>query len=419
MTARLFPGMLGSLLLAFACGAAAQATGQEAPPADDAGVSPATQDMYRSALQSISDGRKDDAAQMLEQVILNEARHAGAWLDLALIRCALGQREEAERLFRHIEVNFDPPPGIVELIAESRAGGCREWRPLGQASASLGRGTAQNVNQGTKANGTDLGLPVDLPVADEFRPAHDQFNTLTVDLMRELSGNGTVGFAQFQGRRYDKLRDYDTASLFVGVETPWRWGDHVVRGSALLGAVTLGGKLYQEQAQAQLRSVLPWSLPYGTKLQVAGTVSHVRYLTLQNFDANSAELRAQLLYRSNSLYASAGGSYLYDKAEASRPGGDRDGWQFSALVRRQLPFRTIGELGFNRQTWRNREQYSPGLIDIVRRQGTNVWRGMLNYPVNANHSIVLEGRIIRNNENISLFQYNDRQLQVSWQWQSQ
>lgn len=413
MTDRFIPRLICSLMLAVLAGLA-----QASDPTAD-GAASDNQDTYRKALQSIAEGRKDDAIRMLEQVIRGEAKHAGAWLDLALIRCALGQRDEAERLFVHIEQNFDPPPGILELIAQSRAGGCVGWQPLSQTSVSIGRGLSQNVNQGTRANGTDLGLPVDLPVSDEFRPRHDQYNAVTVDYMRELTGNGAMGFAQFQGRRYDQLGDYDTVSLFLGAEAPWRVGDVTVRGSALAGFVTLGGQLYQRQAQAQVRATMPWTLPYGTKLQLSGSINHLQYLTLRNFDANTAELRGQLLYRSDALYATASASYMKDHAIADRPGGDRGGWLFSSLVRYQLLRDLTGELGASRQTWNNRTEYSPGLIDVVRRQRTNVWRGMLSYAVARNQAIVVEGRLIRNSENISLFEYNDKQVQISWQWQSQ
>ncbi len=415
MTGRLLLTMLCMLCLAMPPRAALAQSDGAASAAD--GNSAETQEIYRKALQSIAEGRKDDAMRLLEQVISKEARHAGAWLDMALIRCALGQREEAQRLFLHIERDFDPPPGILELIAEARAGGCNEWKAISQASVSVGRGMSRNVNQGTTANGSDLGLPVDLPVTDEFRPTHDQYNALTLDYMRELGANGSTGFVQFQGRRYDHMRDYDTASLFLGAETPWRWGSFTVRGNVLLGAVTLGGKLYQQQAQAQLRTHLPLTLPYGMRLQVSGSVNHIRYLTLQNFDANTADIRTQLSYRGDRSYATASVGYQYDHATADRPGGNRDGWVFGALGRYQLPRNLTGELGFNRQGWTNRTNYAPDLIDIVRQQRTHVWRAMLTYAVTREHSIVLEGRVIRNKENISLFQYNDRQLQLNWQWQ--
>jgi hypothetical protein len=53
----------------------------------------------------------------------------------------------------------------------------------------------------------------------------------------------------------------------------------------------------------------------------------------------------------------------------------------------------------------------------VRDQVTHVWRGSLSYPLSPRQSLLLDARIVHNNENIKLFQYTDRQLQLSWQWQ--
>jgi hypothetical protein len=38
-------------------------------------------------------------------------------------------------------------------------------------------------------------------------------------------------------------------------------------------------------------------------------------------------------------------------------------------------------------------------------------------PFRDHHALQLEWRRVKNNENISLFQYNSRLLQLSWQWQ--
>jgi hypothetical protein len=43
---------------------------------------------------------------------------------------------------------------------------------------------------------------------------------------------------------------------------------------------------------------------------------------------------------------------------------------------------------------------------------------VLSYPLAAHQSLNLEARAVRNAENISLFQYNSRQIQLNWQWQN-
>jgi len=258
---------------------------------------------------------------------------------------------------------------------------------------------------------------VDLDLTPEFRPMHDQYSSLTVDYARDLTANGITGFMQFQGRRYDTLHQYDATSLFAGVESPWRWGRWTLRASALVGAVGLGGKLYQQQSQLQARIGVPLPLPPNLHFDLVTSFSHVHYNTLSNFNGNTGELRGQFSYRNDLNFASTSLSYMDDDATANRPGGDRRGWQFNAAWRRGLPHDFVGEVGFSSQHWDGSLPYAPGVIDTVRKQVTNTWRASLSYPIGRKHSIVIEGRILHNKENIPIFQYNDRQLQISWQWQ--
>jgi enoyl-CoA hydratase/carnithine racemase len=117
------------------------------------------------------------------------------------------------------------------------------------------------------------------------------------------------------------------------------------------------------------------------------------------------------------MYASASLGAQRDHALAQRPGGDRDGWYANLLYRRRLGERASAELGYVHQDWTGKEAYSPGLIDKVRAQSTHIGRASVTYALGKNQSLQLEGRIVRNHENISIFQYTDRQLQLSWQWQ--
>jgi hypothetical protein len=419
----------GALTLALA--GQAQAWAQSAPPADGAPPVPdqpeqtppvdtPSQLLYRDALQSIAEGRNNDASETLSRVIDSEPMHAGAWLDLGLIQCALGHGDEAERLFATIETRFDPPPGILELIANARTEGCKAWQPHSQLTLLLARGWDQNVNQGSTGSysitGTD-GLPVDIPLTADFRPRHDQYTLASVDYLRDLSSNGTIAFLQLQARRDDRIAEYNTNSLFAGVETPWRLRDWTLRGTAMVGLTTLGGQLYQKQGQLQGRITPPLPLPGSVQVSFSASLTHLHYLTLDNFDSNTIEAGGQLTYRGKNDYASAALTYLEDRATGQRPGGDRSGTLANLLWRRGLGMGLTGELGLTRQTWNSVSAYSPGLIDQVRDQDTRVLRAALSYPVGRSQVLKLELREVHNQENISIFQYNDRQIQFSWQWQ--
>ena len=85
--------------------------------------------MYLGALHLISENRFDEAKNALIQVLEIEPKHAGAWLDLAIVQCELGNKEEAERLFDSLITRFSPPTAIVDVIDKQKAHGCAR-RPL-------------------------------------------------------------------------------------------------------------------------------------------------------------------------------------------------------------------------------------------------------------------------------------------------
>jgi hypothetical protein len=381
------------------------------------------ENLYQDALRSIAEGRRNDASLELRRLIENEPQHAGAWLELALMQCALGHSDEAERLFAVIETRFlrdKPNSELLRVISEAREEGCNRWHASSATTMSIGRGVDQNVNQGALdstyliqgANG-----PEPRELTSDFMPMHDQYTLLSGDYSHDVSANGTVGFAQYAVRRNDRLHQYDSGSLLGGVETPWRFGRWSMRGSLTGAFVTLGGSLYQRQVQAQARIQPPLPLPAGMQFNVLLSGAYNGYLTLTNFNSNVFETRGILSYRMPHSYASVSVGRLRERALAQRPGGDREGWFGGASVRRKLGEGLGGEVSFSHQAWQSASAYAPGVIDQLRNQRTSVVRAALTWAVDKNQSIVLEGRAVRNRESISIFQYNDRQLQLSWQWQ--
>lgn len=379
-------------------------------------IAAASRDLYLEALQAISEGRATEGSAVLAQMIEQGAHHAGEWLDLALIHCALGHAAEAERTFATIEARFAPPPGIREIIAQQRLQGCVGNGPRRQWSLKATRGYDQNVNQGASSPFFTPGSGQQLQLLPEYLPHADAYSVLTGDYAQDLGGSGGAGFAQVQARRNNHLSGYDTTSLFGGVEQPWNIGRWRLRGGALAGALTLGGRLYQEQAQLQLRAIPPLALPRGFELQLVAGLSHVSYQTLSAFDSNISELRGILDYRAGARQLQLGLARLNDRATGTRPGGDRHGWSFALSGRSRLFGKLEGEIDWIGSTWRGSTAYAPGLIEDIRSQQTHTVRAALLYPLNDRSTLQLEWRRVRNRENISIFQYNSGQLQLSWHW---
>lgn len=377
------------------------------------------QELYLDAMQSIAEGRQNDASEALRRMIGKEPQHAGAWLDLALMQCELGHAEEAERLFRVIEERFAPPPVIIEVISRRRALGCTGWRAPSQFAMSLGRGRDNNLNQGASNPTFAIGsgdYRVDLQLLPEYLPQRDQYTLLSLDYSRAISANGAVAFAQFQAQQNDTLSRYNTTSLIGGADVPWRWGSWNMRGTGSLALLGLDGQLYQVQSRLQTQMAQPIS--ERMQLSLAASITHAAYQTQREFDSGTWELRSQLAYRNNWALMQASLSYLGDHALGQRPGGDRQGWLARLNGRAQLGDKIFGELGWSRQRWQSETRYSPGVIDATRNQQTQIWRSALTYQLAPAQSLILEWRAVRNTENISIFQYNGRQIKLSWQWQS-
>ncbi|HTD03688.1 tetratricopeptide repeat protein [Undibacterium sp.] len=377
--------------------------------------------MYLEALKAISQKRQKDASETLTRLIQQESEHAGAWLDLASIQCELGNAVEAERLFKEIETRFDPPPAIMDVINRYRALGCNHWQAHPRTSFSIDRGVDSNVNQGASNPSFSLGTGssrVDLELLPEYLPKRDNFTAISADYARDLSSNGDQGFIQFRLRQNDKLDQYNTATLAAGAEHPWRFGNWDVRGSGSLGLLTLAGSLYQKQASLQTRVTPPVPLPETMQLNFSGGFSHVQYPTLSGYDASTWEVRSQLTYQTDKLQAQGTLGYIYDHATGARLGGDRKGWSAGAQLRTLVTENVVGEFGWSYQSWQSELAYSPGLIDLARRQNTSTLRASFIYPLKDRQALHVEIRNVRDRENISLFQYNGTLLQVGWQWQS-
>jgi hypothetical protein len=182
--------------------------------------------------------------------------------------------------------------------------------------------------------------------------------------------------------------------------------------------VGLGGRLYQRQMRLQAQVTPPLHLSASTQFSVLGSVSRTDYMTLTNFNSNTFELRGQLSHRFGQLSLDTSLGALSDRARDERPGGNRHGGNLSVALRRPFGSSFNAELAFDQQTWSSALPYSPELfIDQVRSQRTQVVRAAISYRVNKNQSIILDARAVRNRENISIFEYNNRLVQLSWQWQ--
>ena len=375
------------------------------------------QTLYLEAVTLMTQGRHEAAAAALERLIAIEPQHAGAWLELAINHCTLGRPAEAERLFREIDVRFAPSAGILEVIDSHRRQGCQPRQPKVVRAMTLSRGLDTNVNQGASnpvfvtGSGADR---IESLLSSSYLPRRDSYVQAAFETSRELDRRGTVGFAQLRARRHDRQREQDTNAVLLGADRPFELAGWRARAMGSVSFVSLGGQLYQRQLQLQARTALPLPLPPHIDLTVSAALGNIVYLTRQKFDTNTGELSALLNYRGAATSGQAAAGVLADRGEAGRLGGNRRGWYASLQAQHRLGARLDGELGYTRQDWRGQDIYAPDLIEAVRSQSTRQWRAALTAAISPHHSVQLEWRNVRNNENISLFQYASRVVQLNW-----
>lgn len=397
-------GLLATGMAAFASGALADAASN----------------LYRDAMLAIAEGRLNDAEAALTTLTTSEPQHAGAMLDLATLFCAAGKGAAAERLFVEIEQRFAPPGPILDVIAQQRRLGCNGWQAKSDVTIKLGRGFESNANQGARQPVFLLGSGINqvaLVLLPQYLPRSDQLTSFSAEMVRELAPNGASAVLALQSRTYDQLSDYGTTSLLVGAEWPGRWKDWGLRGSGSLGAMTLGSRLYLKQSQIQLEVMPPLPLPAHWQVGLMGGLSGVAYPTLSGFDAIWAQAQGVLRYRRDDLSGQLSASALQDRGTIERPGGHRSGVFVDFQARRGLAPGVVGELGWLWQRWEGTRAYSPGLLDVTRLQQTRVLRAAVSYQLSAQQALILELKDTRNDENISIFDYRNLALQLSWQWQ--
>jgi hypothetical protein len=149
---------------------------------------------------------------------------------------------------------------------------------------------------------------------------------------------------------------------------------------------------------------------------MAAGLKKFTYPTLPGFDANWRELKATGGYSQSDFSLQASVSSVQDLQAGQRPGGDRQGNLMALSVRKAWSTEWSSEFGIQKQNWLGERLYSPGLIDVLRRQKTLTQRASLNWSYEHNQAVILEYKDVKNDENISIFGYRNKQWLLHWQW---
>jgi Tetratricopeptide repeat len=406
-----------ALAAALLGGWAAPAGAQELPPEQ-------AEHLYTQALQAMAANNLPAAQELLQRLVDGRPDHAGAWLDMAVLYCQLGNNTQAQALWSEVETRFAPPPAILELIALQREQGCASPLPQAglQAQLQVSRGASSNVNQGVRDLAVGLNGPAGtlvLQLLPEYAPRADRYTLLSGGATQQLNSAGLEGFAQWQGRWLDTEKRFNVKDLTVGLAQPWDIGAWRGRWQLGTGTTALGGTAYQRHQQAQARATPPWQPLGAWRWSLAGGLSRLDYPTLPAFDAWQWDARLQLEQATPLGQLQVYGGAAQDHGNTQRPGGNRDG--ASLGLEWQQPLGEVAgqtwvaRLGLDWQWWKSRALYSPGFIELRRAQRTFTGTAALVLALSPDEAWVLEARQVHNNENIGLFVYDAYSLQLSYQ----
>lgn len=378
-----------------------------------------TENLYQEALIAISEGNAKEAENKLKQLLEHHPLHAGAYLDLALLYCAIGNQFAAESLFEALTLHFSPPEQILEIIAAQRASACGGVKPKHRSNFRLTRGHESNVNQGARNPNFSIGSGsslIELVLLPEFQPKSDSFTSITAEYSRQLT-TSLLGTLVYHNRLFDVQRPYNMHKLELGLEQTWQRGDWITRGMASSGLTVLNNRLYlkQHQLHVALTPAALDSTPWQTNL-LSG-ISLLEYPLLDNFNAYIWETRATLSYRKNHFQWQAMLGHQTDYAAAARPGGHREGTTWSLAGKYLFGEKIFVEAGVQEIYWQSRKPFLPGFIDRKRKQQLTSAHLATTLKLDADNALTAALQLVSNRENISVFAYQNRILQVSWQFQ--
>lgn len=350
------------------------------------------------------------SAQVLdaEEEALSAKGIAGEILDTAVDHCRRGERSQAMALFEAIRDQLDPPPAILRLIDDLEATGCSRG-PATVAGSGLrlqvGGGWDSNVSQGITARSLVVGSgenAIELPLDASYQPRASAFAQAAVDYSLDLPASGLNLQMGLGHRKNASERAFDLTTAFAAASREFRIRSGVLRAQLELGEVWLGGQHYQRTRAAGLQWL--WTTARGTWLASWSAVD-VDYLTQRT--QNSLLQDAGLLFERRidaALSVNAGLSAQYDRAKDTRPGGDRRGLQVQVGAFIQTSgWRFKPQLTYSR--WLSADVFSPGLIDVRRRNASTQVLLQAEKPLAPRSSLVLEWRGRWSRDSVVLYSY--------------
>lgn len=342
-----------------------------------------------------------------ENFLLEE--QAGIWLDIATHYCEQGQIEEAKGILNIIELEFSPPPGIMQVILYLKNGGCIEKRSA-KFKLTGHTGWINNVNQGPSTNFITLGYnQLQLELSPNMRPKQDHFLGIEAEwLINQSLDRSWQWSALAYTRQYQQEHNYNQQLLGTQINKNFRWFDWSGQWQSGFSSSQLGNQHFQDSI-------------YTSLLAQKNNWFFETITTLQRFTKYSQYNSEQIIQRIGYIWTlrpdwqiRTRAQYTLDHASQNRPGGNRQGFGTeltnSYLIHEQLKWET----SLRHDQSRSSTAYSPGLFNQTRHQRWTELRTGFLYILNNQES--LQAQIIHHDvkDQVPILAFRQTSFQLSW-----
>lgn len=338
---------------------------------------------------------------------------AGEILDTAIAHCRRGERAQALSMFAAIREQLSPPPALLQLVRDLEATGCiaHAQAPVRVFKLLAGGGYDSNVSQGISARSLTLGSgdgAIELPLDDSYRPRGSSFMQVAADYAVPLPGRGWALSLTAGARAHSQVSQFDIASVAASLSRVGVLSGRTLRGQLDVSELWLGGRRYQRVLGATVQTVLDLDAQGAWIAHASASMADYHSQPSQNAVVYEVGVsRDRRMGPDGTVVASF--VLQHDTNRGTRPGGDRNGFQFTLAATKDWQGWRL-KPQFLWQQWVSREVFAAGLIDQRRDNRSAQMTLQAEKPLAQGRSLVLEWRARSVRDPIPLYEYKSQSL---------